>query len=103
MFKAGVFRSCRVQSFTPNSQSIFFLKFNLIYLTPLISPTTNFTLDVPIQMKLISQKKLCKRQSKKQDSKQQKLKQLWTAYENHDIITSDYLKQYSSLADHGED
>ena len=29
-------------------------------------------------MKLISQKKLYKRQSKKQDSKQQKLKQLYT-------------------------
>ena len=41
MFKAGVFRSCRVQSFTPNSQSRFV--FNL---TPLISLTTNFTLDV---------------------------------------------------------
>ena len=34
------------------------------------------------QMKLISQKKLYKRQSKKQGLKQQKLKQLWTAYEN---------------------
>ena len=58
---------------------------------------------LPTQMKLVSQKKLYKRQSKKQDSKLQKPKQLWTAYEDHNIITSDYLKQYSSLADHAED
>ena len=46
MFKAGVFRSCRVQSFTPNSQRFFLNLFIYLYLTPSISLTTNFTLGV---------------------------------------------------------
>lgn len=75
-------------------------KMNLYLLISCLHEETQL---LPLQMKLIAQKKLCKRNSKKQDSKQKKLKNLWTSYENHDITTSDYLKECSTLADHGED
>ena len=65
--------------------------------------TTSVSTSWICSVRTKAQKKVYKRQSKKQDSKQQKLKQLWTAFENHDIITSDYLKECSSLADHAED
>ena len=58
---------------------------------------------LPLQVRLITHKKICRIQSKKTQSKQQKLKQLWTDYENHDIITSEYLRKCSELADHWED
>ncbi|KAG0711034.1 hypothetical protein GWK47_021558 [Chionoecetes opilio] len=69
----------------------------------LINTLYDETKLLPLQVRLITQNKICRIQSKKTQSKQQKLKQLWTDYENHDMITSEYLRKCSELADHGED
>ncbi|MPC60775.1 hypothetical protein E2C01_054831 [Portunus trituberculatus] len=68
----------------------------------LINTLYDETKLLPVQVRLITQKKICRIQCKTQ-SKQQKLKQLWTNYENHDIITSEYLRKCSKLTDHGDD
>ena len=68
----------------------------------LINTLYGETVLLPLQVRLITQKKIHRILSKTTNSKQQKLKQLWTDYENYDIITSKYLSKCSELADHGE-
>lgn len=68
----------------------------------LITTLFDETKLLPLQVRLVAQN-LCRIQNKKNKSKQQKLKQLWTDYENHDIITSEDLRKCSDIADHGED
>ena len=62
---------------------------------------------LPLQVKLVSQKKIYRRQRKEHRSREEKLRKLWDEYamENRTLTTSDFLRQVSQLSesDHSED
>ena len=58
---------------------------------------------LPIQIKLVQQKKLYRQQRKSQKTKYQRLELLTTQYVNEEIDTSSFLIKCSSLAEYSED
>ena len=59
---------------------------------------------VPLQVKLVSQKKVYRRQRKENRSREQRLRELWSQYSeaNRTMTTSEFLRQVSQLTDHTE-
>ena len=60
---------------------------------------------LPLQVRLVSQKKLYRNRSKLQESKESALKDLWAEYgqDNRTLSTSEYLKRCARLSDHSEE
>lgn len=58
----------------------------------LITSLLDTTKLIPLQGRLVAQKS-CSIQSKNNNSKQQKLKHLWTDHENHNIVICESVKE----------
>ena len=56
---------------------------------------------LPLQVKLVSQKKIYRRQRKEHRSREEKLRKLWD--ENRTLTTSDFLRRVSQLSDQPSD
>ena len=72
---------------------------NLYLLIGLLQKETSL---LPLQVRLVAQRKLYRARRTENHHKQETLRELWKSYERDQLTTSEYLRRCAALADHTE-